>query len=171
MKKFIKILPLLSAALAIVAFGMLFTTAAAFKSDSGVSYTGIEVSFGYVDKGKSDAGLYLHEFNSTFTGAAIIFLLCGAIAFALAAFSQGFIKNGQAETVLSILASVFLLAAGILFFLIIECCSLEPPAEKGELQLGIGSIIGGIASLLAAICSAVVVIFKLCNKNKAKKQA
>lgn len=160
MKKHLgKILTCIGAVLALVAFFMMFAPAATQEVLGKTnSLSGVDVTFGYEEKGVEVLGFS--------TNVTTYVLLLAGIACAVLAF---FGKGGK---ICPIVAAVCFLVAGVFFFLSIQFAEFYPEMESGSvkdklvetlkdnLNLGAGSIVGGIFSFLAAIAVAVPLFIK-----------
>jgi hypothetical protein len=151
--------------LAIVALCMIFAPAAT-NSDANVSYTGANLIFGYSSKttilGKT---ITTKVFNFSANFVTFILLVVGIVALVLALL-------GVYKKITAIVGFAALLVAGIFYFLMIQFCVPDAGSFTGDaaaevvktvkenLTLGAGAIVGGILSILAALCSASLVVIK-----------
>lgn len=153
--KMSSILTAVAALLGIVAFIMLFLPAIGVK-DADTTYKGLDIVFGY--KGKVLTVEYT-VFNFSFMNLlTYILVLAGVVLSVLN------LVGKKPSKLLALIAAAAFLVAGIFFFCSVSFASLNEDASKlitafgGDikdgLELAFGSIIGGIAGILAAIAAA-----------------
>ena len=160
MKKFLgKILTCVGAVLALAAFFMMFAPAASRELLGKTnSLSGVDVAFGYEESGVKLLGASANI-------VTYILLVVGIACAVLALLGKG-------GKIVSIVAAACFAVAGVFFFLAVQFASFYPEMDGGaikdklvealkeQLDLGIGSIIGGILSLLGAVAVAVPVFLK-----------
>ena len=150
----------LSVLLAIVSVVMIFLPAIAMK-DADETFNGLKIVFGYEKETLiSDVTYFEFSFMNLLT---YLLVILGGVLSAMNAVK----KPSKLLTLLS--AAAFLLA-GIFFFSAVGLTAYDDDISKvvsafgGDIKngfkLGIGSVIGGISSLLAAGCSAVAFLSK-----------
>lgn len=159
--KISSILTAVSALLGVVAFIMLFLPAIGLK-DADTTYKGLDVVFGY--KGKVINTEYT-VFNFSFMNLlTYILVLAGVVLGVLN------IVGKKPSKLFALIAAVAFLLAGIFFFCTVSFTSLNENANKivsglggdikDALELAIGSILGGVFSILAALCAASPLVLK-----------
>lgn len=162
MKKFLNIKSILccvAVVLGLIAVLLLFADVIVPQKGSGDGYSGLDVAFGYKEKG--------HEILSA--SAYILPTLLAVIGVALAVVAL-FGKGGK---IVPIIAAVCFIGAGICYFLPMQMITpytkLSGDAKtdyikhvrdsvKEACKLGAGAIVSGIFSIIAA-CSVVVPVF------------
>ncbi len=146
-RKFKSIILFIGVLLSIASILMLFLPAATIEN---FNLTGWEIVFGTIEI-ENDS----ESFGISVAGIFLILLLILGFLFLIASWRQKIAKNDKAAKVLGILSSVFSATSGILFFFLKDTGAL---AELNVFDIGIGSILGGIAAILSAICSAVAAL-------------
>ena len=162
-----KIITCVSIVLALVAFFMMFAPAAVAEAMGKTkSYTGADLAFGYTFK--SDVAGHTVKTKIFAASANILTYILIVIGIACAAVSL-FGKGGK---ILPVIAVVSLVAAGVLYFCVIQLCAPYTGELKGDLKdeyiknakeqlkLGAGAIVGGILSILAGAAALVPVFVK-----------
>lgn len=160
------IAPFLSALLGIAAIVMIFLPAIGIK-DSDTTYTGIQVVFGYT--AKTMLGDVVH-LNFSFMNLLTYILVAGGVVFTVLG------MLGKGSKFASFISAVAFIVAGVFFFLTVSYCVPNEGLEniikglgsllgqsssiKDSLTLAAGSIIGGILSILAGLCSLAKVLLK-----------
>ena len=155
-----KILTCVAAVLALVAFFMMFAPAATMEGLLGKTETlsGTDVTFGYESSGVKALG---------FSANIVTYiLLVAGIACAVLAFL------GKGGNIVRIVAAACFVVAGVFFFCSIAFASFYPEMDGGaakdklvealkeKLSLGVGSIVGGILSILSAVAVALPIFLK-----------
>ena len=143
-----QILTLVAILLGIVAVVMMFVSAIGVK-DSDVTYTGLQVAFGF--KEATILGGEVIVFNFSFMNLLTYVLATVGVVFAI----LGIIGKGSKFA--SLISAIAFVASGVFFFMTI---SFSIPNEdvsaiinlKDAYVLGVGSIIGGIVSIISGIC-------------------
>ncbi|MDE7330596.1 MAG: hypothetical protein K2N30_05905 [Clostridia bacterium] len=151
---------LISALLGVVAICLMAAPAAAVK-DTELAYTGAQLTFGYTRTG-SITGISAEVFKFSFLNFLPYILVLAGIAFSVLT------VLGKLGKIAPIVSAVCYLAAGVLFFLVIEMCSPYTAidskdlvdAVKDTLTLGAGAIVGGILGILSAALSAAALAVK-----------
>lgn len=154
------IAPLLSALLGIAAIVMIFLPAIAIK-DSDTTYTGLQTVFGYTKTVLGSEVVYLHF---SFMNLLTYILVAGGVVFTVLG------MLGKGSKFASFIAAVAFIVAGVFFFLTVSYCApnenlgsiigLFGGNVKDSLTLAAGSIVGGILSILAGVCSLAKVLLK-----------
>lgn len=146
-----------AALLAVVAICMMFVPAAVV-TDTKITYTGLQLTFGYSED--TILGTVSILDFSFLNFLPYILALAGIVFNVLTAL-------GKLGKIAPIVATVCYLAAGILFFLATTMCAPHTGDSKDladafreTLSLGAGAIVAGVLSILAALSSAVAVIKK-----------
>ncbi len=146
-----------AALLAVVAICMMFVPAATVN-DTNMTYTGLQLTFGYSEDTLLGTVTVL---NFSFLNFLPYLLALAGIVFSVLT------ALGKLGKIAPIIATVCYLAAGVLFFLVITMCVPNSGDSKDladlfrkTLSLGAGAIVAGVLSILAALCSAVAVIKK-----------
>ena len=143
MDKLKKYLPLVAVILAVVAVAMMFLPA--FEGNSEIK--GFNAVFGY-----SLMGFKLLDFS--FMNLIPYVLLIVGIACA------GMVSKKEDNFVISIVAAVCMLVAGIFFFMTPNFCN---PAVEGA-KLGTGLMLSAICSIAGAVCVVIPAILKKLGK-------
>lgn len=158
MKKYLnKILIACSIILALVAIFMLFAPAITYTPiKTPVIYTGAQAAFGYKEP---NTGLEILKASANVV--PYILLLVGVVFSVIAAL-------GKFTKFAALVAAGCLLVAGVFFFLTVQLSSPVATGMKEVYELGVGAIIGGVASLLAALTSAAAAVVKAPKSKKRK---
>jgi len=149
-----KFATLIATVLGVVAVIMMFLPAIAVK-DTETTYTGLQIAFGYAESGLLNKTVTVFNFS-------IMNLLTYALAIVGVVFViLGYLGKGSKFATL--IATVAFIVSGIFFFLSIGFCLPNEDASsivgflggniKDAYVLGIGSIVGGICSILAGVAS------------------
>lgn len=160
-----KILTLAAALLALVAFFMMF--APAITSGTDISYTGLQVAFGYTSKSEilgSTVSTKVLEFSAYFVPYAL--LLAGLVFGGLSIF-------GILPKITGFISAGCYIAAGVMLFLAIQLVmpfvtdklggTIKDEAVKAfreNLTLAYGAILAGIFGILAGLAALVPVFLK-----------
>lgn len=143
-----QILTLVAILLGIVAVVMMFVSAIGVK-DSDVTYTGLQVAFGFKETiillGETDI------FHFSFMNLLTYVLATVGVIFAI----LGIIGKGSKFA--SLISAIAFVASGVFFFMTISFSIPNEDASaiinlKDSFVLGVGSIIGGIVSIISGIC-------------------
>lgn len=160
MKALKKYLPLIAAALGLIAVIMIFCPAIAGK-ETDSSYNGLKAVFGHSEKvlGKKVGVLDFSFMNLLTYVLAIAGIVCSVLAY----------RNPK-NKLMSLIATVCFAVAAIFFFCTIAFTAISDDMLMGGLvkasdvkdglELGIGAILGGVASILAAVASIAPVVLK-----------
>ena len=154
---------------ALVAFFLMFAPAA---SNSGGSFTGAQMAFGYSESGEVlGSTVTVHILNFSFMNFLPYLLLLIGMAFSgLAAF-------GKLSKIAPFIAAACYLVAGVFLFCVIPFCSPSVNTSiggiddnyiknfKDALSLGTGAIVAGIFALLSALCSVCPFFIKMITKK------
>lgn len=158
-----KPLSFVAAVLGLAAVVMLFLPAIGIK-DTDTTYTGLQITFGY--KGKNSLpGLEYTVFNFSFMNLLTYILAVVGIVFSVLS------AMGKGSKFASFIAAAAFAVAGVFFFLSVsytmpnegalsEIISFVGGDIKDALTLAYGAIIGGVASLLAAVCNLGKIVLK-----------
>ena len=155
-----KIITCVGALLALAAIFMLFAPAATMEGLLGKteSLSGTDVTFGYEQSGVKILGVSANI-------VTYILLVAGIACAVLALLGKG-------GKIVSIVSAACFVVAGVFFFCSIAFASFYPEMDGGaakdklvealkeKLSLGVGSIIGGILSILAAVAAAAPLFLK-----------
>ena len=142
----------ISVLLGIAAIVMLFLPAIAINAQDGtVTYTGLQLAFGYSEtpiKFGSYSATIVY-FNFSFMNLLTYILVILGIVFTVLG------AMGKGGSFASFIAALVFIVGGVFFFMQTSLCI---PGDilayiKDSFVLGVGAIIGGIASILAGICS------------------
>lgn len=141
-----QLISFVSVILGIAALVMLFLPVVQVK-EIGTTYSGLNVTFGYKEKVVvAEAEIFKFSFMNLLTyilaAAGILFAILSALA-----------KGGKFA---SFISAVAFLVAGVFFFLVISFSVLPVEGALGDafkdtLALAYGSIVGGVASILAGL--------------------
>lgn len=147
------ILTAVGALLGLAAFFMLFAPAIAVK-DSETTYTGLKVTFGMK---QTFLGKEYTVWKFSFMNLLTYILALAGIVLAL-------LNAKKPGKLFALISAACFLVAGIFFFCATSFASFNEDVSsliawaggnvKDSLTLGAGSIVGGILSILAAICAA-----------------
>lgn len=136
--------------MAIYSLVMIFMPAIAIK-DTNITYTGLQVVFGYTTT--QDLGILGTLVNEYF-GFSILNLL--PYIFILAALALMIIRKlGIGNKWFTLVAALLFIVAAVFFFLQVSfCVTLKQITEeiKAEFILGNGSLLAAISSALAGLC-------------------
>ena len=164
-KKKMKIAPLMSALatlLGLVAVIMLFVPVLGVK-DVDTTYTGLKVVFGYKEKVAiiGDVTVFNFSFMNLLT---YILALAGTVLSLLNLLAK------KPNKLFSLLAMVAFVVSAVFFFCTVSFTSVNEDASKifdlfgGDIKelfkLGVGAIVGGVLSILAALASAASPVLK-----------
>lgn len=161
MNKIKKFAPLAAAVAAVIALIMIFLPAIAVEEGT---YNGLKVIFGYTEK-ESGMGITLkvEVFAFSFMNLLTYLLViaggvCGVLAF---------MKSDK--PIFTWIAAACLALAGIFFFCSVGFTVLSKDlvdlgATKENFKLGAGAIIGGIVSILGALCAIAPTALKALKK-------
>lgn len=144
-----KLTAFVSVILGIVAAVMIFLPAIAIK-DSDVTYTGLQAAFGYSEE--TILGNFTYFEFSFMNLLTYILAIVGVVFTVLGVLGKG----GNFAT---FIAAAAFIVSGVFFFLSVSFSVPNSLIER-SLVLGVGSVIGGIAALLAGIVSLAKVILK-----------
>ncbi len=145
----------ISVVLGIVAIVMLFLPAIAIK-DTETTYSGLQIVFGYKEKTIFKDVVY---FEFSFMNLLTYLLAIGGVVFAILG------VMGKGSKFASFIALALFVLSAIFFFLQVAFCvpnkdlesiisGLSGASLKDSLTLAVGSIIGGICSIICALASA-----------------
>ena len=157
-----KPLSFVAAVLGLAAVVMLFLPAIGIK-DSDTTYTGLQITFGY--KGKDPLlGLEYTVFNFSFMNLLTYILAIVGIVFSVLS------AVGKGSKFAAFIAAAAFAVSGVFFFLSVSYTLPNEDASKiisfiggdikDALTLAYGAIIGGVASLLAAVCNLGKIVLK-----------
>lgn len=161
MNKIKKFAPLAAAVAAVIALIMIFLPAIAVEEET---YSGLKVIFGYTEK-ESGMGITLkvEVFAFSFMNLLTYLLViaggvCGVLAF---------MKSDK--PIFTWIAAACLALAGIFFFCSVGFTVLSKDlvdlgATKENFKLGAGAVIGGIVSILGALCAIAPTALKALKK-------
>lgn len=161
MNKIKKFAPLAAAVAAVIALIMIFLPAIVVEEET---YSGLKVIFGYTEK-QSGMGLTLEVelFAFSFMNLLTYLLViaggvCGVLAF---------MKSDK--PIFAWIAAACLALAGIFFFCSVGFTVLSKDlvdlgATKENFKLGAGAVIGGIVSILGALCAIAPTALKALKK-------
>lgn len=161
MNKIKKFAPLAAAVAAVIALIMIFLPAIVVEEET---YSGLKVIFGYTEK-ESGMGITLkvEVFAFSFMNLLTYLLViaggvCGVLAF---------MKSDK--PIFTWIAAACLALAGIFFFCSVGFTVLSKDlvdlgATKENFKLGAGAIIGGIVSILGALCAIAPTALKALKK-------
>lgn len=161
MNKIKKFAPLAAAVAAVIALIMIFLPAIVVEEET---YSGLKVIFGYTEK-ESAMGITLkvEVFAFSFMNLLTYLLViaggvCGVLAF---------MKSDK--PIFTWIAAACLALAGIFFFCSVGFTVLSKDlvdlgATKENFKLGAGAIIGGIVSVLGALCAIAPTVLKALKK-------
>lgn len=159
----IQLFPIIGTVLGIIAVVMIFLPAISIK-DTEVTYTGLQTAFGYTQEGLFGDRIIFKFSLILFVGFIIAI---GAVAFAvfhlLTPKNKSFLLFAVVCFVLSALCYFFqieLLSVGDGFLSELVGSYLNPDLAKETMQLGVGAVVGGIASVLSAIACALPIFIK-----------
>lgn len=165
-----KLLAFASALLALVAVIMVFLPQiAAASEDSDVTYNGLAIAFG---KELAGADIFGFASASTVINFSFMNLLCYVLVLGGLVLEVLQLANIGKGKLISLIASVALIAGGILFFFALDFSTITSSGSFGGLsgsseatsfaslnsesikvwELGIGAIIGGITAILSGVC-------------------
>lgn len=161
MNKIKKFAPLAAAVAAVIALIMIFLPAIVVEEET---YNGLKVIFGYTEE-ESGMGITLkvEVFAFSFMNLLTYLLViaggvCGVLAF---------MKSDK--PIFTWIAAACLALAGIFFFCSVGFTVLSKDlvdlgATKENFKLGAGAIIGGIVSILGALCAIAPTVLKALKK-------
>lgn len=161
MNKIKKFAPLAAAVAAVIALIMIFLPAIVVEEET---YSGLKVIFGYTEK-ESGMGITLkvEVFAFSFMNLLTYLLViaggvCGVLAF---------MKSDK--PIFTWIAAACLALAGIFFFCSVGFTVLSKDlvdlgATKENFKLGAGAVIGGIVSILGALCAIAPTALKALKK-------
>lgn len=161
MNKIKKFAPLAAAVAAVIALIMIFLPAIVVEEET---YSGLKVIFGYSEKRESalitlETEIFAFSFMNLLTYLLVIAGgVCGVLAF---------IKSDK--RIFAWIAAACLLVAGIFFFCSVGFTVLSKGLvdlgiTKENFKLGAGAIIGGIVSILGALCAIAPTALKALKK-------
>lgn len=156
-----KPLSFVAAVLGLAAVVMLFLPAIGIK-DTDTTFTGLQITFGY--KGKNSLGLEYTVFNFSFMNLLTYILAVVGIVFSVLS------AMGKGSKFAAFIAAAAFAVSGVFFFLSVSYTLPNEGASKfisfvgGDIKdvltLAYGAIIGGVASLLAAVCNLGKIVLK-----------
>ena len=155
-----KPLSFVAAVLGLVAVVMLFLPAIGIK-DTDTTYTGLQITFGYKD---SLLGFEYTVFDFSFMNLLTYILAVVGIVFSVLS------AMGKGSKFAAFIAAAAFAVSGVFFFLSVSYTLPNEDASKiisfvggdikDALTLAYGAIIGGVASLLAAVCNLGKIVLK-----------
>ena len=148
-----KPLSFVAAVLGLAAVVMLFLPAIGIK-DTDTTYTGLQITFGYKE---SLLGFEYTVFNFSFMNLLTYILAVVGIVFSVLS------AMGKGSKFAAFIAAAAFAVSGVFFFLSVSYTLPNEDASKiisfvggdikDALTLAYGAIIGGVASLIAAVCN------------------
>ena len=155
-----KPLSFVAAVLGLAAVVMLFLPAIGIK-DTDTTYTGLLITFGYKE---SLLGFEYTVFNFSFMNLLTYILAVVGIVFSVLS------AMGKGSKFAAFIAAAAFAVSGVFFFLSVSYTLPNEDASKiisfvggdikDALTLAYGAIIGGVASLLAAVCNLGKIVLK-----------
>lgn len=155
-----KPLSFVAAVLGLAAVVMLFLPAIGIK-DTDTTYTGLQITFGYKE---SLLGFEYTVFNFSFMNLLTYILAVVGIVFSVLS------AVGKGSKFAAFIAVAAFAVSGVFFFLSVSYTLPNEDASKiisfvggdikDALTLAYGAIIGGVASLLAAVCNLGKIVLK-----------
>ena len=155
-----KPLSFVAAVLGLAAVVMLFLPAIGIK-DTDTTYTGLQITFGYKE---SLLGFEYTVFNFSFMNLLTYILAVVGIVFSVLS------AMGKGSKFAAFIAVAAFAVSGVFFFLSVSYTLPNEDASKiisfvggdikDALTLAYGAIIGGVASLLAAVCNLGKIVLK-----------
>lgn len=155
-----KPLSFVAAVLGLVAVVMLFLPAIGIK-DTDTTYTGLQITFGYKE---SLLGFEYTVFDFSFMNLLTYSLAVVGIVFSVLS------AVGKGSKFAAFIAAAAFAVSGVFFFLSVSYTLPNEDASKiisfvggdikDALTLAYGAIIGGVASLLAAVCNLGKIVLK-----------
>lgn len=155
-----KPLSFVAAVLGLVAVVMLFLPAIGIK-DTDTTYTGLQITFGYKE---SLLGFEYTVFDFSFMNLLTYILAVVGIVFSVLS------AVGKGSKFAAFIAVAAFAVSGVFFFLSVSYTLPNEDASKiisfvggdikDALTLAYGAIIGGVASLLAAVCNLGKIVLK-----------
>lgn len=155
-----KPLSFVAAVLGLAAVAMLFLPAIGIK-DTDTTYTGLQITFGYKD---SLLGFEYTVFDFSFMNLLTYILAVVGIVFSVLS------AMGKGSKFAAFIAAATFAVSGVFFFLSVSYTLPNEDASKiisfvggdikDALTLAYGAIIGGVASLLAAVCNLGKIVLK-----------
>lgn len=155
-----KPLSFVAAVLGLAAVVMLFLPAIGIK-DTDTTYTGLQITFGYKE---SLLGFEYTVFNFSFMNLLTYILAVVGIVFSVLS------AVGKGSKFAAFIAAAAFAVSGVFFFLSVSYTLPNEDASKiisfvggdikDALTLAYGAIIGGVASLLAAVCNLGKIVLK-----------
>lgn len=155
-----KPLSFVAAVLGLAAVVMLFLPAIGIK-DTDTTYTGLQITFGYKD---SLLGFEYTVFDFSFMNLLTYILAVVGIVFSVLS------AMGKGSKFAAFIAAAAFAVSGVFFFLSVSYTLPNEDASKiisfvggdikDALTLAYGAIIGGVASLLAAVCNLGKIVLK-----------
>lgn len=155
-----KPLSFVAAVLGLAAVVMLFLPAIGIK-DTDTTYTGLQITFGYKE---SLLGFEYTVFNFSFMNLLTYILAVVGIVFSVLS------AMGKGSKFAAFIAAAAFAVSGVFFFLSVSYTLPNEDASKiisfvggdikDALTLAYGAIIGGVASLLAAVCNLGKIVLK-----------
>ena len=155
-----KPLSFVAAVLGLVAVVMLFLPAIGIK-DTDTTYTGLQITFGYKE---SLLALEYTVFDFSFMNLLTYILAVVGIVFSVLS------AMGKGSKFAAFIAAAAFAVSGVFFFLSVSYTLPNEDASKiisfvggdikDALTLAYGAIIGGVASLLAAVCNLGKIVLK-----------
>lgn len=155
-----KPLSFVAAVLGLAAVAMLFLPAIGIK-DTDTTYTGLQITFGYKD---SLLGFEYTVFDFSFMNLLTYILAVVGIVFSVLS------AMGKGSKFAAFIAVAAFAVSGVFFFLSVSYTLPNEDASKiisfvggdikDALTLAYGAIIGGVASLLAAVCNLGKIVLK-----------
>ncbi len=155
-----KPLSFVAAVLGLAAVVMLFLPAIGIK-DTDTTYTGLQITFGYKE---SLLGFEYTVFDFSFMNLLTYILAVVGIVFSVLS------AMGKGSKFAAFIAAAAFAVSGVFFFLSVSYTLPNEDASKiisfvggdikDALTLAYGAIIGGVASLLAAVCNLGKIVLK-----------
>lgn len=155
-----KPLSFVAAVLGLAAVAMLFLPAIGIK-DTDTTYTGLQITFGYKE---SLLGFEYTVFDFSFMNLLTYILAVVGIVFSVLS------AMGKGSKFAAFIAAAAFAVSGVFFFLSVSYTLPNEDASKiisfvggdikDALTLAYGAIIGGVASLLAAVCNLGKIVLK-----------
>lgn len=156
-------LSLAATVFALLAVVMIFLPAIAAKEDTDTAYSGLQAAFGYKETIKI-VGEVVHL---NFSFMSLLTYLLPLAAFVLLAISS---FGKKQNNLFVLLATVCLIATAVFFFSTVSFVSFNEDITaafswlggdiKNQFKLGIGSILGGVLSILGALSAGAALVLK-----------
>ena len=149
MEKLKKYLPLVAVILAVVAVAMMFLPA--FEGEANKDIKGFNAVFGY-----SMMGMKVLDF-SFMNLVPYVLLIVGIVC-------AGMVSKKEDNFVISIVAAVCMLVAGIFFFMVPNFSVSAIPGISVNAKIGTGAILSAVCSIAGAVCVAIPAVLKKLGK-------